>query len=130
MPCVARKEVKFFAVSSSRHLALRCTKSCPNWSQIGHLITLEWKRQKNCILTPIYSSAWISVAYCYMIFFRIWSFEFCDIMLYLLINPNQTGLFAQSKDRGGGDSPRRFIEVLWPQFSSKFTKNGLKGLLA
>ena len=47
-----------------------------------------------------------------------------------LFNPNQTGLFAQSKDRGGGDSPRRFIEVLWPQFSSKFTKNGLKGLLA
>ena len=47
-----------------------------------------------------------------------------------LFNPNQTGLFGQSKDRGGGDSPRRFIKVLWPQFSSKFTKNGLKGLLA
>ena len=45
-------------------------------------------------------------------------------------NPNQTGLFAQSKDRGGGESPRRFIKVLWPQFSSNFTKNGLKGLLA
>ena len=46
------------------------------------------------------------------------------------LNPTQTGLFAQSKDRGRGDSPRRFIEVLWSQFSSKFTKNGLKGHLA
>ena len=41
----------------------------------------------------------------------------------VLFNPNQTGLFVQSKDRTGGVIPPcRFIEMLWPQIYQRWSQ--------